>query len=184
MEELCKQFKPLDNVFSLFRLETNQKQVKFPLDYIMVLPKNVSAKLIESTSNLVEKLPSSKELIHDKIKSENKRRRVEMHEDPMDSEEEKRFVAKQNIGTKSTTHYREFLKLRNVFKNYVMKKFLRIKSEKSKLTISQSVELMLKKNQLEEAKKKRKLKKKIERQAVPVFSNNEKADMLFSKAVL
>ena len=103
----------------------------------------------------------------------------------MNSEEEKQFLISQNIGSKSsTTHYREYLKLRNIFKNYVMKKFLKIKSEKSRLTIKQTVELMLKKNRLEEAKKKRKIKKKIERQTVPEIDKNEKTDILFSKAVL
>lgn len=40
-----------------------------------------------------------------------------------------------------------YIRLENIFKNLALKRFIKIKQEKSEMTIGQMVELMIKKNQ-------------------------------------
>lgn len=83
------------------------------------------------------------------------------------------------------TQLRKTLMLRGTFKNFVLRRFLHIKAEKSKLNIKQTVELLIKKNQEAEAKKRRKLKKKIEREfeMKPIQSEDASQDKLFNRAL-
>lgn len=43
-------------------------------------------------------------------------------------------------------HYLNYIRLENVFKNLALKRFIKIQIEKSKMTISQMVELMIRRN--------------------------------------
>lgn len=166
MEDLCKEYEPLRKAFDTFRLQTEKQNKTLPLDYIMVLPTKISNQLMKMTTELTTDLMRSE---HGRmIAEENKRRRMEFHMTAMTKAEAQQFIYQRTATkTQQLKHFREFLKLTNIFKNNVMKKFLKIKAEKSKMTIKQSVELMIKKKQEAEAKKKRKIKKKIERQTLP-----------------
>lgn len=78
---------------------------------------------------------------------------------------------------------RQFLKLQNAFKNIALRKFFKVKEEKSKLTIKQMVERIKHEQEENEAKKRRKLKKKIEREyKLPPGIGDDK-DLLYNKLI-
>lgn len=73
-----------------------------------------------------------------------------------------------------------------MFKNVIIRRLVAIREKKSKNNIKQSVELLIKKNQEAEAKKRRKLKKKIEREfnvRASDLDDSEANDPLFNRAI-
>ena len=149
----------------------------------MVLPKNVTHKLLKKSANQI--LAQKQDQVGEIVKKENLRRksvRLEL----MTQLQESQFVSQTLVPKEEQLmHMSKTLKLRAIFKNFVLRRFLHIKAEKSKLNIKQSVELLIKKNQEAEAKKRRKLKKKIEREfeSKPVQGDETSQDSLYNRAL-
>lgn len=140
MNELCSMFPKLKKAFDSFKLSTFKSNKQLPLDYIMVLPPNVSQNLYDKTT---------KQLIDARRDECNRAVRLEEQKTGrLLSEEDKRqFILEKVISNKERKdHYLEYIRLENIFKNLALKTFIKIKLEKSQMTIGQMVELMIKKN--------------------------------------
>lgn len=182
MNELCGMFPKLKKAFESFKLSTFKAGKQLPLDYIMVLPQLVMANLYnKTTQQLCEERKSE---IDKKIKDEEHRSGWRMNE-----QERRKYMLEVCITKEEKKDkFLSYIRLENIFKNLALKRFIKIKQEKSEMTIGQMVELMIKKNQEKEAKRRRKIKKKIERcfqvpQGLIKLDEKEKEDPLFNRVL-
>jgi CRP-like cAMP-binding protein len=181
MKRLCEEYPVLRKTFDTFQILIAKQDKYEPLNYIVVLPPQVKAKLAKKTDELLK--DERVEEIHLKIEEKNKSRGGAMNE-----KEEEEFINKHLLTRQERSRFQDsFLRLRNVFKNIVMRKFVALQKEHNKLSISQVVSEIIKRNQENEAKKRRKIKKKIERKVKETrdtaLAIGDIEDMLYSRTI-
>jgi len=86
---------------------------------------------------------------------------------------------------KVLSHMTNAFKLENTLKNVVIRRLAQIRELKNKRNLKESVELIMKKNQEVEAKKRRKLKKKIDREYETRAAGEagEEKDALYNRVI-
>ena len=160
MEQICEKHQSLGKAFNKYKFGIIKRNKAIPLDYVMALPKKITDQLIKDTRKKL--LGSQDQQIESRLTQAREQYMSEKGLDMPDAEIRKNIdmIKQELIDDQEVKKYRTKTNLlENRLKNIVIRQIVKIREERSKQTIKEAVDAILKQNR--EAKDKR--SKKVEK---------------------
>ena len=187
METICAKYpKMLGKTFSQYKLKIIKEQKSIPLDYVMVLPKKITRKIKKSTRNKLAKgnkyLPTIQTqwyaLGYGHFEPGHQRT-------PEEDRAFNKLIDDTIPASEVTERMRRAFALENMLKNVAIRQIVKIREIKEKRSLKEAVKQILARQREEDAKKRRKLKKKLTREYEDCAAEfPDEKDGLFNRVIV
>ena len=165
MTQIAERHPSLNTIFSKYKLKIIRNQKALPLDYVMALPKKITDQLIKDTRKklLSERQDQFQQRLFEIKENYRREKGLEMNEVQL-TEIQKQIREEIVPEDEVKFHRKKMNLLENKLKNIVIRQIVKIREERSKQTIKEAVDAILKDNQEAKDKRSKKVEKYVKRE--------------------